>query len=143
LHQPLHCADDNDRVGNEKWFNLPGGKGRAGHAWVSLHVYWDDLFQVPQTQSPRVLAGRLEAEMDPGDETHWAGGTPSDWAYESYLIAQKDIYGELRSGPLPKNRWGRDLPGDYTNGKMQKIMERQLQKAGVRLAFLLNDVFGH
>jgi hypothetical protein len=143
LHQPLHCADDQDRGGNEKWFNLPGAKGRSGHTWVSLHAYWDDLFQVPQTQTPRVLANRLEAQMDPIDEVHWSGGTPEEWAYESYLIAQKDIYGELRPGPLAKNRWGRDLPADYMNGQMQRLMEHQLQKAGVRLAFLLNDVFGH
>ena len=142
LHQPLHCADDNDRGGNEKWFILPGGNGRPGRAWVCLHAYWDDLFQAPKSQSPRELADRLEAELDPNEEANWIGGTPEQWAYESYLIAQKEIYGELRPGPLPRNRWGRDLPEDYTNGKMRKIMERQLQKAGVRLAFLLNDVLG-
>ncbi len=141
LHQPLHCADDNDRGGNEKWFNLPGG--RTGHAWVSLHAYWDDLLGTPKTLSPRELADRLEAELDPNDEANWVGGTPAQWAYESYLIAQKRIYDELRPGPLPKNRWGRDLPEDYLNGKMRKVMEQQLQKAGVRLAYLLNDVYGH
>jgi hypothetical protein len=142
LHQPLHCADDNDRGGNEKWFNLPGGKGRPGRAWICLHAYWDDLFLTPKSQSPRELAERLEAEMEPNDEADWIGGSPEQWAYESFLIAQKQIYGELPSGPLYKNRWGRELPEDYANGKMRKIMERQLQKAGVRLAFLLNDVLG-
>ncbi len=160
LHQPLHCADDNDRGGNEKWFTIPSKKGNK-QIWICLHKYWDDLFETQpsihppsvgsvhddgfetnNTQSSREMANRLESGMDPNDESNWVGGTPEQWAYESFLIAQKNIYDELPRGPLPKNRWGRDLPEDYENGKMKFIMEHQLEKAGVRLAYLLNDVLG-
>jgi hypothetical protein len=142
LHQPLHCADDQDRGGNEKWFKIPRSDGKGREGWESLHAYWDDLLGMRKTLSPHVLARELESKLDSDEVANWPRGTPGQWAYESFLIAQNDIYDKLPSGPLPKNRWGRELSGDYTNGKMKRLMEQQLLKAGIRLAYLLNDTLG-
>jgi hypothetical protein len=93
-------------------------------------------------ENPRRLATQLEKEINPQDEKAWAQGKPSDWAYESFLIARNDIYKDLPEGPLSeKNRWGKDLPEDYYSGKMRLVVHRQLLKAGIRLAYLLNGLF--
>jgi nuclease S1 len=143
IHQPLHCADDKDRGGNEKWFRYYGPDGHsARYTWINFHSFWDNLLEPKAKEDPRRLARRLEREISDGDEEKWAQGKPVDWAYESFLIAKNEIYKELPEGPLmQKNRWGNDLPEDYYSGKMRGIVDRQLEKAGIRLAYLLNDVF--
>jgi len=140
VHQPLHCADDKDRGGNEKWFRYYHSSQHF--TWVNFHSFWDNLLEPKAKENPRRLASRLEKAISPADEKAWVQGTPSDWAYESFHIAKDVIYKELPDGPLPeKNRWGRDLPEDYYSGKMRDIVDRQLEKAGVRLAYLLNGIF--
>lgn len=143
VHQPLHCADDKDRGGNEKWFRYHGPGGRFRHfTWVNLHGFWDNLLEPKAKENPRRLAYHLERQISPEDEKAWARGRAADWAYESFSIAKNDIYNELPEGPLlERNRWGRDLPGDYDSGKMRQIADRQLEKAGIRLACLLNNLF--
>ena len=101
---------------------------------IPLHVgsVHDDGFETTNTQSSREMATRLEQSgMDPNDESNWVGGTPEQWAYESFLIAQKNIYDELPTGtPAEEPLGSADLPEDYENGKMKFIMEHQLEKAG-------------
>lgn len=142
-HQPLHCADDKDRGGNEKWFRYYGPTGQSRRfTWVNFHSFWDNLLEPKAKENPRRLAARLEGKITPEEEKAWAQGKPSDWAYESFLIAQNDIYKDLPEGPLlEKNRWGMDLPEDYYSPQMRAIVDHQLEKAGVRLAFLLNGLF--
>jgi hypothetical protein len=143
LHQPLHCADDKDRGGNEKWFRYYGSHGDSNqYTWVNLHSFWDNLLEPKINTNPRRLATRLNRETSFKNRKEWEQGGPADWAYESFLIAQKDIYSELPEGPLmEKNKWGRDLPRDYYSGKMWGIVNVQLERAGIRLALILNGLF--
>ncbi len=143
VHQPLHCAEDNDRGGNEKWFRYYGsGRGSRRYTWINLHSFWDNLLEPHAKENPRKLATELEQNMTEEEAVSWQGGSPAEWAYESFRIARDSIYSELPQGPLlEKNRWGRDLPQDYYTGTMRKIVDERLQKAGVRLASLLNQIF--
>jgi hypothetical protein len=143
VHQPLHCADDHDRGGNQKWFRYYGSTGQSKHyTWIELHGLWDNLIEPKAKENPRRLASQLGGEISVEDEKEWSKGKPADWAYESFLIAQNDIYEELPEGPLlEKNHWGKDLPEDYYSPKMRAIVDRQLERAGVRLAYLLNGIF--
>lgn len=143
LHQPLHCAEDGDRGGNEKWLRYYGSRGASRRfTWVNLHRFWDNLLEPEAKADPRRLATLLEGKISARDQAQWGQGGPADWAYESYWIARKDIYSELPEGPLPeRTRWGLDLPADYYSGKMWGIAEGQLEKAGIRLAYLLNGLF--
>lgn len=140
LHQPLHCADDHDRGGNDKWLRYRPGLGER-FVWVNLHSFWDGLFGSPEEASE--LAVRLERKPRAKDEERdWSRGTPADWAYEGFQIAKTEIYRELPEGPLlERNRWGKDLPRGYYSGKMKGIADTQLRKAGVRLAWILNGIF--
>lgn len=143
VHQPLHCAEDNDRGGNQKWFRYYGSKKHPRrYTWVNLHSFWDNLLETRAKENPRKLATRLEQSLTEDQITSWQDGTPKDWAYESFEIARNDIYSELPSGPLmEKNRWGRDLPPDYYSDHMRKIVDERLLKAGLRLAGILNQIF--
>ena len=140
LHQPLHCANDSDRGGNEKFLRLRRSNGQGQGDWVKLHSYWDHLLEVKTLEDPRELASALESRISPGDRAAWERGDAADWAFESYLIAKHDIYSELPAGPL--QGWDvPTLPEDYDSGKMREIVDRQLEKAGIRLAFVLNRIF--
>lgn len=143
LHQPLHCADDHDRGGNDKWFRYHYARGKSHHfQWVNLHSLWDGLLDPRSKDHPKRLAQRLEKEVTPSEVKEWSQGKAEDWGYESFCIARDCIYQHLPEGPLPdKNRWGKDLPGVYYSLEMRQLAERQLQKAGVRLAWLLNGIF--
>ena len=143
VHQPLHCAEDNDRGGNEKWFRYYNSKKHPNHyTWVNLHSFWDNLLETRAKENPRKLATLLEQSLTEDQITSWQDGSPKDWAYESFQIARDNIYSELPTGPLlEKNRWGRDLPQDYYSNRMRKIVNERLLKAGLRLAGILNQIF--
>lgn len=142
VHQPLHCADDLDRGGNEKFvhFKSPGTRSRTGTK-INLHALWDHLIEVKTTEDPRELATELEKEITAQDEADWNKGEPKGWAWESFTIAHDSIYSEFDPGATdPK---GVSTPADYYTGKMRTIVERQLEKAGIRLAHVLNSICGN
>lgn len=59
---------------------------------------------------------------------------PSDWAKESFLIAKTDIYGLLGE---PSSPGSYRLSDEYVTTATDDVA-RQLSKAAVRLAFILN-----
>jgi hypothetical protein len=144
IHQPLHCADDSDRGGNEKIvrFAAPGTRSRNGTK-IKLHALWDHLIELRTAEVSRDLATELEQAFDDSDVEAWQGGTPADWAWESFEIARGTIYSEFSAGPTDPS--GVPVPADYTtpsgSPKMRGIVNTQIEKAGVRLAWVLNDLF--
>lgn len=140
LHQPLHCADDTDRGGNQKivHFISPGSRSKKG-AKITLHALWDHLIEIRTGENPRELATTLETRITPALAADWSKGTPADWAWQSYGIARDTVYGGLTAGPSDVE--GVTLPVTYYT-TMRKVVDTQLERAGVRLAILLNRVFG-
>ncbi len=156
LHQPLHCADDNDRGGNEKLvrFKMPGRRGHG--AKIKLHALWDHLIETRTEEDPRELATELEKGITDEEKEEWtkSADSPSesaqpnhparlgasqeaDWAFESYTIAKTQIYPGFEPGP--QDYTDNPLPSDYYS-KMRPIVDRQLEKAGIRLAYVLNEI---
>jgi hypothetical protein len=137
LHQPLHCADDGDRGGNDKEvrYKTPGRRGYG--AKIKLHALWDRLIEIHTDEDPRQLATELEAKITSGDKSDWVTGDEKDWAFEGYLIAKTKIYDGMQAGP--QDYTDSPLPSDYYD-KMRPIVDEQLEKAGIRLANVLNTV---
>jgi hypothetical protein len=129
LHQPLHSSDDNDRGGNDKRVSASGLKTN------NLHHYWDTEFVNQLGPDAKSIASDLIGHISPQQEQQWAAGKPSDWANESFLIAKTDAYGQL---PSPTRRSSYRLSDDYVIMATQDVSV-QLGKAGVRLAFILNQ----
>ena len=130
-HQPLHTANDHDRGGNEVHVVRNG-------RYTNLHAVWDDGVVRALGRSPARVARRLEAHITPLERARWQHGTPVDWANGSFAIASRDIYPLLhgrsyRYAPLI-------LPRHYAR-RYAPLAARQLEKAGVRLALLLNRAF--
>jgi S1/P1 Nuclease len=127
LHQPLHAADNHDRGGN-------GVKVWSGSKALSLHHLWDVEFVRALAGKPGVLAQGLLMQITPAQAATWRAGAAEDWAWEAFAIAQEDVYGDppLSGGEVQQ------LDGAYVK-KAKADVALQLSRAGVRLAYLLNQ----
>ena len=127
LHQPLHCADDNnDRGGNlvkVVWF---GRKGKG----INLHSVWDRLIIEQADLTELDFANELEFEFTKQQESAFRKGTFVDWANESHRAAQQFAYGKVPANKI--------LGQEYYD---ETAMDEQLFKAGVRLAAVLNTIY--
>lgn len=141
MHQPLHCSDNQDHGGNTVrivFDNRPG----------NLHSLWDGaLLQRMGTEEavyPRLLH---DAERH---RKSWGKGTVEDWAEQSHKAAQKVVYGRLPKPPaaVPAQAFANGgqppvvspltITAAYEH-KADPVIAQQIEKAGVRLAFLLNS----
>jgi hypothetical protein len=80
----------------------------------------------------------LNGSISAAQKRRWDSGTVEDWTIESYRVAKNVIYVGLPEGatvtPIPLSR-------NYFS-KMRPVCDELLEKAGVRLAKVLEDVFG-
>ena len=139
LHQPLHVGKCCDKGGNEvkvTWFGKP----------INLHAVWDSSIVDEEQLSFTELAAKLERHITPEDVVAWWDVNPRDWVSESAELREQ-IYANI---PAPRPPKGKKLPKgekplpDLSYSyvyKFQPVMERQLQRAGVRLGAYLNAIF--
>ena len=129
MHQPLHAADDHDQGGNRKIVRARGIRPR------NLHHYWDTEFVARLGPDAQAIAQRLIADIGPAQLRRWAAGTPADWAGESFAMAKAYAYGPL---PAADRCDHYELTAAYV-ADATAVTAEQLSKAGVRLAYLLNE----
>ena len=136
IHQPLHASDDNDAGGNsEKVKAVPALPKTAGSSSGNLHGFWDTQFVALQgSKTAATVATKLIAKITPSQRTTWSSGTAADWANESFGIAKVNAY-DL---PAPTSAHNYTLPKTYVT-TARGVVAEQLSKAGVRLAFVLNN----
>ena len=125
VHQPLHAGHAKDRGGNDIPVHFFGRT-------TNLHKVWDGEI-LDRTGTPwNEMARTLRGEITPEDRTRWRGKQPVDWAYESFQLAESCAY--------RKPSYGWKLGQDYVLSRLPTV-QRQLGKAGIRLAETLNAVF--
>jgi len=139
VHMPLHVGDDNDAGGNDKRVRYFSPASRSGRGHVTnLHSLWYNLVEVKAAEDPDQLGDDLNRKISTVEKQRWDSGTVEDWAIESYRVAKNAIYPALPEGAtltvIPLSR-------DYYS-KMRPVCDEQLEKAGVRLAKILEEVFG-
>lgn len=123
IHQPLHVGTGTDRGGNNEkvsWFREES----------NLHRVWDsdmiDERKYSYTELTQVIDHISKEQIK-----EWQSASVRDWAKESMAL-RKQVY---------------DLPED---GKISyrylednwKTVELRLAQAGIRLAGILNDIYG-
>lgn len=122
MHQPLHCANNHDRGGNDVTVKVDGKAMNLHHLWDSA---WLDRMS-PEDQ----LFVSLSQSITPEQKADWARGTVEDWAAESFDLARKVVYGSLPPA--------RRVDEMYQHAAVP-VVETQLEKAAVRLAEILNE----
>lgn len=131
VHQPLHCGDNHDRGGNEVRVSLNGDS-------TNLHAVWDTAVVRALGDNPATVAAQLSAKITPTEQTAWSKGATVTWADECWSVAKRDVYSGL------SGHGGTTVPvilsPDYARIKAS-ITAEQLERAGVRLAAVLNGVF--
>ena len=124
LHQPLHTGRGEDKGGNDiqvRWF----GDGS------NLHRVWDSEmindFQMSYTE----LAQSTD-ELTKKEVKKIAEGSLLDWMYESKELSEK-VYDSVEVGEK--------LGYEYMY-KWFPVVHDQIQKGGIRLAKVLNEIYG-
>ncbi len=124
IHQPLHVGTGQDRGGNDvrvDWMGNPS----------NLHRVWDsDLIDSKQL-SYTELAHYLELRATPDLKKQWQAALPGQWLEEAMKL-RSSLY---------------DIPEDRKLGYQYlfhnfPLVEQQLLKAGIRLAGILNEIYG-
>jgi hypothetical protein len=88
------------------------------------------------------VAARLIGEISAAQRRRLRSGNPADWARQSFEVARIEVYGRLpggrAAGAKPGPRAALELDDAYTAGA-DRAVAVQLERAGVRLAQILND----
>jgi hypothetical protein len=103
--------------------------GRSGD---NLHSVWDGFFIAHQDRKWDEYARDLAVRIRPVDELLWASLEPRVWANESFQIVEDELYREVEASG--------GYVGHLYFDRHIGTVERQLRKAGVRLALLLNSL---
>ena len=136
LHQPLHVSDHNDRGGN----CIGLSPSPDGHD-TNLHAYWDTGVVEALGSTADTIADRLDRRITPGELSAWARGDAKAWAMESFELSRKDVYA-LPSRPTCNDHGVVTLAPEYEAAAVRDAA-LQLEKAGVRMAVLLNRALGY
>ena len=128
LHQPLHCADNHDRGGNMVKLILGGQQ-------TNLHAVWDTAVVEALGNSEEMIATTLASQILPSGRAMWSQGTEISWANETWMVASRIVYRSFpgsaaTDAPIV-------LPSTYATTQ-RAVVEMQLERAGVRLAAVLN-----
>lgn len=124
IHQPMHTGHQEDKGGNDiklSWF------GKSSN----LHSIWDSELIEGQQLSYTEYTKAINF-CTPSQKAKWQKDPLSKWVIESYDIAQK-LYAGVNIGDKLSYRYIYDHI-DTVN--------QQLLKGGVRLAGVLNQIFG-
>lgn len=152
MHQPLHCGDrGGDRGGNLVPVTSFQGAhfaidlNSAGEDRPNLHRTWDEylVYEAMAGRSVTQYAAELSAQLTPEQSAAWSAGTPRTWAWATHQLTISNAYRFADDTPLPLPASGQPLPltrDNYITARTPLVHE-QLQKAGLRLARLLNEVF--
>jgi len=128
LHQPLRVADESNAHG----LLIPVSSSSATPG--DLFHYWDSTYVQALGPDSKGVAQKLIAEQSDADVRQWSSGGPQLWALEAHQLGVDRAYGI--SGVESNGRLA--LPdSDVATGV--KTVAMQLGRAGVRLAYVLND----
>jgi hypothetical protein len=128
IHQPLHAIGE-ARGGNDIHV-VEFGSTECGGRPCNLHFVWDIGLIEHSSRREKEYAAHLEEIIS--NEKLWrqSEGTPESWANESFELAKKVWVNN-----------GGAVNDAYYRANIS-IVDRRLALAGVRLAKLLNRIFG-
>ena len=123
LHQPMHIGQKEDKGGNTiqlQWF----GKG------TNLHRVWDENMIDDWEMSYIELANNAK-KLSKNQIEALQKGSIEDWVNEVHQVT-KEVYKSVEVGENLRYKYSYDY---------FETVRTQLQKGGVRLAKILNDIY--
>jgi hypothetical protein len=124
LHQPMHTARKEDLGGNRVYVTWFGEKS-------NIHKVWDesliDFQQLSYTEYAKAINHPSAIQL-----YNWQNASLKDALYESYLLCNK-IYADTKPDSKLSYKYNYDFIG---------LLNDQLLKGGIRLAKILNDIYG-
>lgn len=129
LHQPLHAGRPGDRGGNSVAVDFFGNAGNAERP-NNLHSVWDSQILKRGNRKWPESSTWLASEISADEAQAWSSLDVIGWTNESYRVCEDYVYGKLPADHKIRDFYYRPALG---------YAEVQIQKAGVRLAFLLNQ----
>lgn len=123
IHQPLHVGTGKDRGGNDtkvQWFNEKS----------NLHRVWDTEMIEDTKLSYTEFSGAINHPTEKQIK-RWQNSDVLDWAHEAMQMRDQ-VYS------LPQNH----KIGYQYQYKNRDLLDRQLLKGGIRLAGVLNEIYG-
>ncbi len=123
LHQPMHISREEDQGGNKIKLKFQGRD-------TNLHALWDSGLIEYNGFTFTEMATAFDDVSDPQIK-QWQSDPLVRWLYESYQISSK-LYAEVEKNP--------NLDYNYYPNHAE-IYKEQIQKAGIRLAGLLNQIY--
>ncbi len=129
LHQPLHAGRPADRGGNDVPVRFFGTRVIGGDT-LNLHMVWDTYILARANLSAPHGVLQLNADITVAEANEWNSASLSTWVAESYVIDEGLAYALPPGNRIDQQYYGRALRASKT----------QLQRAGVRLAALLNAI---
>lgn len=128
LHQPLHAGERGNIGGNDldiRWF---GSRS-------NLHSTWDGGIPRKAGLWNRTLGQQLAAGIVETEAQSWEDFNVGSWSSDAYLLAYEFAY---RYADGSRVKEGDSLGQTYFD-RAAPIVRKQLLKAGVRLAHLINS----
>jgi hypothetical protein len=132
IHQPLHVSFLDDKGGNTI--------RTSGQCPGNLHAVWDNcLVQYAIGPDASEAVTDLLAVITPEMKAEWNASVPRDWANESFAIAEmaRTMYCAMHGSSCDMTSSALNISARYLDAN-EPVVKEQLQKAGVRLARLLD-----
>ena|SRR5438105_2042190 len=132
VHQPLHVSFEDDRGGNNVHV--------SGECDSNMHSTWDTcLVEAAVGKDFQDAADKLGKLITEAQKQKWTKSDPKEWANESFKITEsvQTKYCVKHGGNCEKPPGGVKIDQTYIDANVP-IVKEQLQKAGIRLAGLLD-----
>lgn len=138
----MHMVGD---VHMPKWI-APDAQPQKG-VWVKIgdktklmHMLWDDEFAEVFGADPLTVMDQLGVRLTPEQEKGWAAGSGPEWQNETNLATREFLAKlNLTNPELGKTEANPIVLSDAQLKDVQNFYGQQIQKAGVRLGWLLDQ----
>ncbi len=137
VHQPLHAGRRSDKGGND--ITISTFLTRHPPSGFNLHEVWDKLIVEEADRDANRYALKLLGRITSSNRSTWAANLdPVAWVEESHKLAMTVAYRSGKSTPVTN---GAAIDAKYYKRALP-VVELQLEKAGVRLAAVINLAMG-
>ncbi|MBR0553633.1 S1/P1 nuclease [Stakelama marina] len=137
LHQPLHAGENHDAGGNFVHSNY----GIYTAKKLNLHSVWDGWLAERAITTPPSLVRKYSAQ----EKAKVTAGSVEDWSKQSWQISRDVVYPTALGGDVCKmdKKHAQDAHLDNKEiAKLVPVERKQIERGGLRLAKLLDQVFG-